>query len=40
MNMFAKNAAKSIEEYFSLLPKEHKKEFEFLHNFIQKQFLN
>lgn len=36
MNMFAKNAAKSIEEYLSLVPEDHKKDIDFLHSFIQK----
>lgn len=36
MNMFAKNDANSIEEYLLLVPEDRKKEFEFLHKFIQK----
>ena len=36
MNMFAKNAAKSIEEYLSMVPDDRKKDFNFLHAFIQK----
>lgn len=36
MNMFAKNAAKSIEEYLMLIPDDRKKEIDFLHLFIQK----
>ena len=36
MNMFAKNAAKSIEEYMRLVPEDRKKEVEYLHAFIQK----
>jgi len=36
MNMFAKNAATSIEEYFMLLPADRKEDFTFLHDFIQK----
>ena len=36
MNMFAKNAATSVEEYLSLVPADRKKEIDFLHNFIQK----
>ena len=36
MNMFAKNPAKSIEEYFNLLHEDRKIGFEFLHSFIQK----
>ena len=33
--MFAKNTAKSVSEYLSLVPEERKEEFNFLHNFIQ-----
>ena len=36
MNMFAKNAAKSIEEYLLLIPGDRKKDIDFLHAFIQK----
>ena len=36
MNMFAKNAAKSIEEYILLVPADRKKDIAFLHTFIQK----
>ena len=36
MNMFAKNAATSVEEYLSMVPADRKKEIDFLHNFIQK----
>lgn len=36
MNMFAKNAAKSIEEYLMLVPGDRKKDIDFLHAFIQK----
>lgn len=36
MNMFAKNTAKSIDEYLMLIPEDRKKEFDFLHGFIQK----
>jgi len=36
MNMFAKNAAKSIEEYLLLVPDDRKKDIGFLHAFIQK----
>ncbi len=36
MNMFAKNAAKSVEEYLLMVPNEQKKDIDFLHNFIQK----
>jgi len=34
--MFAKNAAKSIEEYLLLVPDDRKKDIGFLHAFIQK----
>ena len=40
MNMFAKNAATSIEEYLTLVPEERKRTFEFLHLFIQKTVPN
>ena len=36
MNMFAKNAATSVEEYLSMVTGDRKKEIDFLHNFIQK----
>ena len=36
MNMFAKNTAKSIEEYLMLVPGDRKKDIDFLHDFIQK----
>jgi Domain of unknown function (DU1801) len=36
MNMFAKNAAKSVEEYLSMVPEDCKKDIDFLHDFIQK----
>ncbi len=36
MNMFAKNAARSVEEYLSLVPADRRKEIDFLHDFIQK----
>ena len=36
MNMFAKNAARSVEEYLSLVPPERRKEIDLLHDFIQK----
>lgn len=36
MNMFAKNAAKTLEEYLSLVPAGQKKDIDFLHAFIQK----
>ena len=36
MNMFAKNAAKSVEEYLLMIPENRKKDIDFLHAFIQK----
>jgi Domain of unknown function (DU1801) len=36
MNMFAKNAATSIEEYLTLVPEDRKDAIDFLHAFIQK----
>ena len=36
MNMFAKNEAKSVEEYLLMVPGDHKKDIDFLHDFIQK----
>jgi hypothetical protein len=36
MNMFAKNAANSIEEYLAMVPADRKKDIDFLHDFIQK----
>jgi hypothetical protein len=36
MNMFAKNAAKSVEEYLLMVPEDRKKDINFLHAFIQK----
>jgi hypothetical protein len=33
--MFAKNAAKSVEEYLLLVPNDRKKDIDFLHDFIQ-----
>ena len=36
MNMFAKNAAKSVEEYLLMVPDDRKKDIEFLHGFIKK----
>lgn len=36
MNMFKPVKAKSIKEYFSMLPLERKAPMKFLHNFIQK----
>jgi hypothetical protein len=34
--MFAKNEAKSVEEYLLLVPEDRQKEINFLHDFIQK----
>lgn len=36
MNMFAKNDAKSVEEYLSMVPADRRKDIDFLHAFIQK----
>ena len=36
MNMFAKNEAKSVEEYLLNVPEDQKKDMEFLHDLIQK----
>jgi Domain of unknown function (DU1801) len=36
MNMFAKNEAKSVEEYLLMVPGDRKKDIDFLHDFIQK----
>jgi hypothetical protein len=36
MNMFAKNEAKSVKEYLSLVPGDRRKEIDLLHAFIQK----
>jgi hypothetical protein len=36
MNMFAKNEAKSVEEYLLMVPDDRKKDINFLHDFIQK----
>lgn len=36
MNMFKPVKAKSIKEYFAMLPKERREPMEFLHKFIQK----
>jgi Domain of unknown function (DU1801) len=36
MNMFAKNEAKSVEEYLLMVPGDRKKDINFLHDFIQK----
>ncbi|MFV5692723.1 DUF1801 domain-containing protein [Flavobacterium sp. LT1R49] len=40
MNMFAKNEAKSVEEYLLNVPEDRKKDFDFLHDFIQKAVPN
>jgi hypothetical protein len=40
MNMFAKNDAKSVEEYLLMTPDDHKKDIDFLHDFIQKAVPN
>ncbi len=40
MNMFAKNAAKSVDQYLLMVPNEQKKDIDFLHNFIQKTVPN
>ena len=36
MNMFAKNDAKSVDEYLLMIPDDHKAAIDFLHDFIQK----
>lgn len=36
MNMFAKNEAKSVDEYLLMVPVDRKKDMDFLHAFIQK----
>ena len=36
MNMFAKNDARSVEEYLLMVPDNRKKDIDFLHDFIQK----
>src|SRR5436853_6992829 len=36
MNMFAKNAAKSVEEYLLMVPGDRRNNIDFLHAFIQK----
>ena len=36
MNMFAKNSAKSVEEYLFMVPEDRKKDIDFLHKFIQR----
>ena len=40
MNMFAKNAAKSVKEYLLMVPADRRKEIDFLHDFIQKTVPN
>lgn len=40
MNMFAKNDAKSVEEYLLMVPDDRKKDIDFLHDFIQKTVPN
>ena len=40
MNMFAKNAATSVEEYLTNIPEDRKVGFLFLHDFIQKTVPN
>lgn len=40
MNMFAKNEAKSVAEYLLLVTDDRKKDFDFLHDFIQKAVPN
>ena len=40
MNMFAKNEAKSVEEYLLMVPDDRKKDIDFLHDFIQKAVPN
>ncbi len=36
MNMFAKNEAKSVEEYLVMVPEDRRKDIDFLHDLIQK----
>jgi hypothetical protein len=36
MNMFAKNEAKSVEEYLLGIPGDRREDFDFIHEFIQK----
>jgi hypothetical protein len=38
--MFAKNEAKSVEEYLLMVPDDQKQDIDFLHNFIQKAVPN
>jgi hypothetical protein len=40
MNMFAKNEAKSVEEYLLMVPDDQKQDIDFLHDFIQKAVPN
>lgn len=40
MNMFAKNEAKSVEEYLLMVPVDRKKDIDFLHDLIQKTVPN
>lgn len=40
MNMFAKNEAKSVEEYLLMVPENRKKDIDFLHHLIQKTVPN
>ena len=40
MNMFAKNEARSVEEYLMKVPEDRKKDIDFLHDFIQKAVPN
>ncbi|SHM83889.1 DUF1801 domain-containing protein [Flavobacterium xinjiangense] len=40
MNMFAKNEAKSVEEYLLMVPDNQKQNIDFLHDFIQKAVPN
>lgn len=40
MNMFAKNEAKSVEEYLLRVPEDSKKDVDFIHDFIQKVVPN
>lgn len=40
MNMFAKNEAKSVEEYLLMVPDDYKQNIDFLHDFIQKAVPN
>ena len=40
MNMYAKNEAKSVEEYLLMVPDNQKQNIDFLHDFIQKAVPN